>query len=162
MSHFDLKVWVAVNRDGLHLISKEKPELLLSIDYNDLCWAIGCPQDSSDPNCIPCLFIQIPEENDKNNTILQIFSRQYKLIEQILNSFIDDAKKSLSVDHVSCDVVDGGGPLSAESVSTPFSFGSNSKTLNRKKLSLATFDNSGQCINKTGSWVRSQHRRTIN
>ncbi|XP_054153281.1 FERM domain-containing protein 8-like [Oppia nitens] len=168
MSHYDIQVWVAVNRDGLHLISKEKPELLLSIEFKDLCWAVGRPENSDsngipDPECIPCIFVELPDEG-RNKNILQIFSRQYRLIESILKSFIEALKNPIDCTQ-SYDCPDGAVPLTAESVTlsvNPFSFqttgNSNTKNILKKKLSFATFDKSGNCINKTGSWVKSQSR----
>lgn len=125
----------------------------------DLIWAVGCPE-SSDPNCIPCIYVQIPDQNDE---ILQIFSRQYGLIESLLNSFIKDTKTSLgSIDSNrnsshSFDVVDGPIPtprfvqrLNSETTSQK-----TSKTYKPERLSLAKFDSSGQVLNKTGTLVRA-------
>ena len=142
----------------------EFQELLLSIDYLDLCWAVGCPQ-SSDPNCIPCIYIQIREEKD--NEILQIFSRQFRLIETLLTSFIKEAKSSLNSrnnsisisnrnsNNDSYDVIDG--PIPPPEITKPLlsqQMSCISRVYKPERLSLAKFDSSGQVLNKTGSWVR--------
>ena len=127
----------------------------------DLCWAVGRPE-SSDPNCIPCIYVTIPDQKD---SILQIFSRQYRLIESLLNSFIKDTKTSLgSIDSNrnssnSFDVVDGVAPIPPPRIvqrlysePTPQI---TSKTYKPEKLSLAKFDSSGQVLNKTGTLVRA-------
>lgn len=165
MDHFDRKVWIAINREGIHMISKESCELLLSIEYNRFCWEVGSPSDSSNPNCIPCLFIQIPDNSNLN--ILQIFSRQIKLIVSLLNTFIEDFNRSDDFNQnsgISTDCTDGSHSQISDSVSysvsnTGLSFnGSDGSTTpcNTKKLTFATFDNSGKCINKTGSWLRKK------
>jgi len=171
MDHFDLKVWVAINREGIHVISKESPELLVSVEYKDLRFATGCPTETSNPECIPCLFIKIPD-NSNNNKILQIFSRQIKLIESLLNSFIEeqnnieddniDAVIRYTVDSEDC--TDGSHtsrilPLKSSTSYTSSEPKAPKSPCNLKKLSLATFDNSGHCINKTGSWVRKKENK---
>ena len=141
----------------------------------DLIWAVGCPS-STDPNCIPCIFIQM--QSDQNgehiqNEILQIFSRQHQLIEALLNSFIKETKKSLNSrnnsisnsnrnsNRDSYDVTDG--PIPSPHVSIPLEpskpvysrqISQNTKIYKAERLSLAKFNSSGQCLNKRGSWLR--------
>ncbi len=137
----------------------------MSVEYKDLYFAIGCSTETSNPECIPCLFIQIPDNSNNNNKILQIFSRQIKLIESLLNSFIEEQNNTEdTINHNTIeleDYTDG-----SQTSRTPPAKSSTSYTsskpkapkspCNFKKLSFAEFDNFGHCINKTGSWVRKK------
>ncbi len=53
-------------------------KFLLFLRYEELSWEYAEPQDKDNPDCMPCLFLQFPaEENGDDVTkLLQIFSRE--------------------------------------------------------------------------------------
>lgn len=133
----DLKVWVAINYDGIHFIDKKSSKHIVSFNYEDFKWELAVPQSiCENQNALPCLFIEINDESEKK--IMQIFSRQAKLMDNTLKKFDDKIRSS------SQDVVD----------SCSFN-GSISSTKSLKKAldfcSCATFDKRGVCVKKQGS-----------
>ncbi len=90
------------------------------------------------------------------------------MIESLLNSFIEEQNNTEdSVNHntvYSEDCTDGSQTSRTLSAKSSTSYTSSEpkalkSSFNLKKLSFATFDNSGHCINKTGSWVRKKENK---
>ena len=55
--------------------------VLLGMRYEDFSWDYARPSEERNEDCLPCLFIQFPhnENGVKTSKILQVFSKQVNL-----------------------------------------------------------------------------------
>lgn len=157
ISHYDQPVMVAINREGVHVIDVRESIILLSLRYREMSWNYACPSKPENPNCLPCLFVQfkIQFQNPQEFKVLQIFSRQAELMDKLISAFVDELKQRPSWDD---DEVDFAGPSSSQDdfglPITPQKISSDSYiSENIKKLSLATFNEDGECTSCSGSWA---------
>lgn len=96
LSTKDDPVYVAVNVDGVFIIDMDDFTLLIGIYFENLSWQFVESQlCDSNPNCLPCLFLQFPDEEDPRNTkLLQIFSRKALLVDNLIEACVE-LKKTL-------------------------------------------------------------------
>ena len=169
----DVKVWAAINYEGIHFIDKktsvsvlsieqssERPfrrrtlrkltlfsfhflgqKLIISFTYDIFLWELAVPQSiNENQNALPCLFIEI-NDDEVEKKIMQIFSKQAKLMDNTLRQF--DEKIRSSQDLVDSSSFNG-------SISSSKSGKSLKKSLNF--CSCATFNKKGDCVKKQGSF----------
>lgn len=173
----DVKVWAAINYEGIHFIDKKTSvsvqmdhqsiidpsdrhseqkqdelhkltpfsfhvqKLIISFTYDIFLWELAVPQSiNQNQNALPCLFIEI-NDDETEKKIMQIFSKQAKLMDNTLRQF--DEKIRESQDLVDSSSFNG-------SISSSKSSKSLKKSLNF--CSCATFNKKGDCVKKQGSF----------
>ncbi|XP_008477627.2 LOW QUALITY PROTEIN: FERM domain-containing protein 8, partial [Diaphorina citri] len=163
ITHQDKPVLVGVNYNGIFLIDNQRASLLLSLRYEEFSWDLGTPAAAmqENPDCMSCIFLQflVLENGTRVSKILQVFSKQARMIDSLIAGFVDHikSKKTIGVN----EQVDG---TMVDSSATSHEDGSSqlhhappiisAPRLSNKlsKLTLATFDEQGRCIGKMGSW----------
>lgn len=104
------EVICAINTDGITVIDKEKPEVILSVFYEELSWELDTNEDEED--LIPCLLVQFLNKEDTENTkVLQIYSRQAKLMDALIDSSVKRKlqRGTVHARHEGTDYIEGGG-----------------------------------------------------
>lgn len=101
LSTKDDPVYVAVNVDGVFIIDMDDFTLLIGIYFENLSWQfVESEMSGSNPNCLPCLFLQFPDEDDEDNRdntkLLQIFSRKALLMDNLIEACVE-LKKTLGL-----------------------------------------------------------------
>ena len=91
------EVLCAINTDGITVIDKEKPEVILAVPYEELSWNLDTNEDEDD--LIPCLLVQFlcKEDGSDITKVLQIYSRQAKLMDALIDSSVKRKLQSGSV-----------------------------------------------------------------
>lgn len=146
INHYDMPILIAINREGIHLIKHSEAVVLLSLHYQQFSWDYANPLQSNNPDCLPCLFIQfhMPGTRRQESKLLQIFSRQAFLMDKLISAFVEELKKQNlwgdQVDHLSASEQpdDDVFPISPAKLCSELSL-----TRNLKRLSLATFNETG-------------------
>lgn len=155
LDHYDTKVLIGINRDGIHIIDNSNNCLLLSVKFKNLSWDYAAPSDLDDPDCLPCLFVQfqIPGLITRDSKLIQIFSRQANMMDRLISKFVDELKQRPSwgedqVDHfLSATHEDDVVPVTTRRLSSESSIEDR-----LKRLSLTTFDEEGKRVNYSRSW----------
>lgn len=104
------EVLVAINTDGVTVTDKEKPEVILAVPYEELSWNLDTNEDEDD--LIPCLLVQFlcKEGSSCNTKVLQIYSRQAKLMDALIDSSVKRKLQRGSL-HGREDYVNGEGEI---------------------------------------------------
>lgn len=162
VTHQDKPVLVGVNYNGIFLIDNQRASLLLSLRHEEFSWDLGTPAASQQSvDCMSCLFLQflVLENGTRVSKILQVFSKQARMIDSMIAGFVEHikAKKNFSIKDQAEDTMVDGTATSHEDVSTQLQQAPpiiSAPRLSNKlsKLTLATFDEQGRCIGKMGSW----------
>jgi len=171
----DVQVLVAINSEGIFVIAEDENVVLLGLKYEEFCWAYAIPSEPNNPDCYPCLYLQFQASKDETKLwkLLQIFSKQAAMMDALISTFVEELKLQKSWEQaqpdgnnvrsnnsVDVDEVDVGSssdllsdalvPLNKTVLNRTNSTASCiSNKLNR--LSLATFNEEGDCIGQTGS-----------
>ncbi|KAL1461933.1 hypothetical protein WDU94_013795 [Cyamophila willieti] len=165
ITHQDKPVLLGVNYNGIFLIDNQRASLLLSLRYEEFSWDLGIPAASQqeNPDCMSCIFLQflVLENGTRVSKILQVFSKQARMIDSLISGFVDHikSKKNLGVNNKEQDegtMVDGLATSHEDSSSqlhtAPPIISAPRLSNKLSKLTLATFDEQGRCIGKMGSW----------
>lgn len=151
VSHYDKKVWVAINSYGIHVIDKKLTKLIFSLDYDEFKWQVGLPKDSDNPAALHCLFVQInlktanvamADAMSKECKLIQIFSRQASLMANLINHF--------NATLPTRDIPDSGSYR--EDLVTSTKTVEKKDIKNLEKISCATFNAKGECVRQQGSF----------
>ncbi|XP_071079069.1 putative FERM domain-containing protein FRMD8P1 isoform X4 [Haliotis cracherodii] len=136
----DTKVLVAINTEGVSIIDKEKEILLLHAPFDQLLWEFREAEFDGDDDIMPSLFLQFLVEGEQEVTkLLQVYSREAKLMNALINTCV--MKKKLSRKDDSVDFVDAGLFPGRNDTSHA------SKVCNKlDKLCLTTYTKKGECI----------------
>ncbi|XP_066590693.1 putative FERM domain-containing protein FRMD8P1 isoform X2 [Prorops nasuta] len=142
----DKQVLVAINASGVYIIDDSHCNLLLGLKYSELCWEMAKPSDEENPDCLPCLFLQFPvrENGARVYKILQVFSRQAIMMDTLISAFVEKSRRDELTDKNTVGVQCDAASMNCSSIG--------SFTNKLSKLTLATFDEQGQCIGQMGSW----------
>ncbi|XP_048259646.1 putative FERM domain-containing protein FRMD8P1 isoform X4 [Haliotis rufescens] len=136
----DTKVLVAINTEGVSIIDKEKETLLLHAPFDQLLWEFREAEFDGDDDIMPSLFLQFLVEGEQEVTkLLQVYSREAKLMNALINTCV--MKKKLSRKEDGVDFVDAGLFPGRNDTSHA------SKVCNKlDKLCLTTYTKKGECI----------------
>ncbi|GAB6024448.1 hypothetical protein CHUAL_009607 [Chamberlinius hualienensis] len=157
----DIPVIVAINSEGVSIISQAESKILLGLRYQDLSWDSARPSNENNPNCLPCLFLQfqVVESEQRVFKVLQVFSKQAILMDAIISSFVRALRQSWDRDEVDYSVTTSPGDCTpdADDAHTPLTtsslYGSTINDVdsnlinNLHRLSLATFNEDGTLTN---------------
>ncbi|XP_067680211.1 putative FERM domain-containing protein FRMD8P1 isoform X2 [Haliotis asinina] len=104
----DTKVLVAINTEGVSIIDKEKEILLLYAPFDKLLWEYREAEFDGDDDIMPSLFLQflVRGEEQEVTKLLQIYSREAKLMNALINTCV--MKKKISRKEDGVDFVDAG------------------------------------------------------
>ncbi|KAI5747121.1 hypothetical protein M8J77_011308 [Diaphorina citri] len=163
ITHQDKPVLVGVNYNGIFLIDNQRASLLLSLRYEEFSWDLGTPAAAmqENPDCMSCIFLQflVLENGTRVSKILQVFSKQARMIDSLIAGFVDHikSKKTIGVnEQVDGTMVDGSATSHEDGSSqlhhAPPIISAPRLSNKLSKLTLATFDEQGRCIGKMGSW----------
>ncbi|CAG0917242.1 unnamed protein product [Notodromas monacha] len=143
----DADVLIAINAEGFYIIDPEKCVVLLGLKYSELSWDFAKPLKDTDPDCLPCLFIQFPvmEAGMPVSKIVQIFSKQAVMMDALISAHVEDIRCRAAVYG---DDVDGvfDGATDVDDVLIPLSTVSRKEVPNSclankfDKLTMATFN----------------------
>ncbi|XP_064621374.1 putative FERM domain-containing protein FRMD8P1 isoform X2 [Lineus longissimus] len=145
----DLHVNVAINRDGVFVIDKEKVTSLLGLLYKDLSWDYAEPEDATNRDRLPCLFLQFKGDepaDEKASLVLQVFSRQAVMMDALIEACVRAIMEQQQREAGSRDHVDG--PASAaplqEQIAAKLKSNTNTCMSNKlKRLCLSTVNAQG-------------------
>ncbi|XP_045466874.1 putative FERM domain-containing protein FRMD8P1 [Harmonia axyridis] len=158
ITYHDLPVLVAINASSVYVIDDIECTVLVGLRYEDLSWEFARPSREDEPNCLPCLFLQfmVVENGTRVSKILQVFSRQARLMDGLITQFVNRIKQKAT------DETDNKASpeyqANTENETRPIVNYPNStqtiSSLSNKlgRLTLATFDENGHCIGHMGSW----------
>ncbi|KAI5707101.1 hypothetical protein M8J75_014473 [Diaphorina citri] len=163
ITHQDKPVLVGVNYNGIFLIDNQRASLLLSLRYEEFSWDLGTPAAAmqENPDCMSCIFLQflVLENGTRVSKILQVFSKQARMIDSLIAGFVDHIKSKKTVgvnEQVDGTMVDGSATSHEDGSSqlhhAPPIISAPRLSNKLSKLTLATFDEQGRCIGKMGSW----------
>ncbi|ODN05587.1 FERM domain-containing protein 8 [Orchesella cincta] len=165
LDHPDNFVLVAINSHSLHVIDYYRNRILVGARFESLKVELGWPSNETNPNCLPCLFLQFSELESRQSKMLQIFSKQAPMMDALISRF----HRARSRSHhglESCDEVDGHGAMESADIDGDFfvslktvtQCGEENSCLSNKlsELALAAFDEEGICVSKAGSWAFAQ------
>ncbi|KAK0082262.1 hypothetical protein PV325_010762 [Microctonus aethiopoides] len=144
ITNHDQSVLIAINTTGVYIVDDIQCSLLLGLKYSELSWEMAKPSDESNPDCLPCLFLQFPvrENGARVFKILQVFSRQAIMMDTLISVFAEDSRQiDDSIDVTNQNRTEGSVISNANSFTNKLS-----------KFTLATFDDQGRCIGQMGSW----------
>ncbi|XP_015117686.1 putative FERM domain-containing protein FRMD8P1 [Diachasma alloeum] len=140
----DMSVLIAINTTGVYVVDDAQCSLLLGLKYPNLSWEMAKPSDESNPDCLPCLFLQFPvrENGTRVYKILQVFSKQAIMMDTLISGFAEESRlNGETVDAANQNRTEGSVIMNAGSFTNKLS-----------KFTLATFDDQGRCIGQMGSW----------
>ncbi|KAK3093563.1 hypothetical protein FSP39_017341 [Pinctada imbricata] len=107
----EIEVWVAINTDGVCILDKHKEESMLAVPYEELSWDLD-PNIDEDEERDPSLLLQFlhndPEGEGKCTKLLQVYSRQAKMMDALIDSCVKRKLQKSDVSEESHDVVEGG------------------------------------------------------
>lgn len=84
--------------------------ILVGARFESLKVELGWPSNETNPNCLPCLFLQFSELESRQSKMLQIFSKQAPMMDALISRFHRARSRSHhGLD--SCDDVDGRGGM---------------------------------------------------
>ncbi|GFV88274.1 FERM domain-containing protein 8 [Trichonephila clavipes] len=94
LDHYDKKVLIGINREGVHIIDAADHCLLLSMKFRNLSWDYASFKQEN-PDCLPCLFIQfkIPGQRGRDSKLMQIFSHQANMMDKLISKFVEELKQ---------------------------------------------------------------------
>lgn len=77
----------------------------MGLRYEEFNWDYARPSKEDDPDCLPCLFLQflVVENGTRVSKMLQVFSKQVKLMDKLITIFVNDTNTRLR------DEADNGG-----------------------------------------------------
>lgn len=162
VTHQDKPVLVGVNYNGIFLIDNQRASLLLSLRYEEFSWDLGTPATAleENPDCMSCIFLQflVVENGTRVSKILQVFSKQARMIDSLIAGFVEHIKTKRNMgssQQVEDTMVDGSATAHEEvspQLQVPPIISAPRLSNKLSKLTLATFDEQGRCIGKMGSW----------
>ncbi|GIY28768.1 FERM domain-containing protein 8 [Caerostris darwini] len=155
LDHYDKKVLIGINREGVHIIDAADHCLLLSMKFRNLSWDYAAFKQEN-PDCLPCLFIQfkIPSQRARDSKLIQIFSHQANMMDKLISKFVEELKQRpswcedqvdnfISIPHEDDDVH----PITTKRLSSEAYLEEK-----LKRLSLTTFNESGKPVQASRSW----------
>ncbi|KAG8179001.1 hypothetical protein JTE90_014004 [Oedothorax gibbosus] len=155
LDHFDKKVLIGINREGVHIIDPADHWLLLSMKFRNLSWDYA-PFKSENPDCLPCLFIQfkIPGQRARDTKLIQIFSHQANMMDKLITKFVEELKQRPSWCE---DQVDNFIPMPHEDddvlpITTKRLSSESYLEEKLKRLSLTTFNELGKPVQSSRTW----------
>lgn len=164
----DMPVTVAINSEGVSILSPAEGEVVLGLRYQELSWDSARPVQENNPDCLPCLFLQfqVLEDGQRVFKVLQVFSKQAILMDAIISSFVralrrhswdrDEVDDNSATSPGDCtpDADDAQTPLTTSSLYDSTSNDADTFLPSKlQQLSLATFNEDGDCIKLMGSWA---------
>ncbi|XP_050308256.1 putative FERM domain-containing protein FRMD8P1 [Anthonomus grandis grandis] len=159
LTHQDIPVLIAINSRGLHIIDDLNSQVVLGLRFEEFRWDCSKPTRDNNPDYLPCLFIQfmIVENGARVSKMLQVFSRQASLMDTLITTYVSQLSQNMSNDEIDNKAYDT--QRNADNDNHNLVVGNSgyaskySKLSNKlSKLTLATFDDEGRCIGKSGSW----------
>lgn len=58
----DKVVLIAINERGIFVIDHAESTLLLGLRYEEFSWDFAKPNNPDDPECLPCIFLEVITE----------------------------------------------------------------------------------------------------
>uniref|UniRef100_A0A1S4MXK8 FERM domain-containing protein 8 n=1 Tax=Pediculus humanus subsp. corporis TaxID=121224 RepID=A0A1S4MXK8_PEDHC len=154
ITHQDLLVLIAINSQGVYIIDHIQCTLLLGLKYKDMSWDYAKPSQENNPDCLPCLFIQfiVLENGTRVSKILQVFSKQAVMMDTLISTFVEESKRISDDLDGSNNTSTGDNDEAQMPLNARRDLGPSCLCNKLSKLTLATFDDDGHCIGKSGSW----------